>query len=393
MSHSVIGASSCERFWNCPGSIALSQKAPKPRPSFYAAEGTVAHTIAERYLRAFKPVDMKLLGEVYTEDGFGIEVTTDMLDAVSVYVDTILNLFASRELNPRRLQVEVKFVLPHLDPDARGTGDAGVPQFDRLTVLDYKHGAGNAVEVEENKQTLYYSLGLYYSLKKEDRKYVEDIENIIVQPRCSHADGVVRSVVYPVERLFEFEDGLRQAIKRVRDGDNTLQAGPWCKFCPAKPICHEARDSVARLARVDFANIEAGPPDPKSLSPEMIAALLPHIPRIRDWCETLEKYAFYEADRGVEIPGYMLTNRRSNRKWVNEEAVIDELDLEYGEKIFTKRKLLSPNQLEKLLPKDERGRLRKYWEKPDTGKTLVPVDGKRNKLLPSTVTDFVDLDI
>ena len=61
--HSSIGASVCERYWHCPGSITLFGHL-KSAPSFYAAQGTVAHEIGERFLKLGQPVDTRFLGEV-----------------------------------------------------------------------------------------------------------------------------------------------------------------------------------------------------------------------------------------------------------------------------------------------------------------------------------------
>jgi hypothetical protein len=394
--HSPIGASSCERYWNCPGSIILCEGLPPEKPSFYAAEGTAAHSIGERYLRQGIPVDNMLLGEIITVDGFGIEVTEEMLEAVEVYVDTTLGLLKTHRLKSNRLSVEVGFSLSHLDPEAFGTGDAMVHvPYIELIVLDYKHGKGHAVETQDNKQTLFYGLGGYYSLPKDERNEIERITTAIVQPRCSHPGGAVRYASYTIDQLLEFEDGLRNAIGRVRRRDTTLKAGPHCKFCPARSTCSEARADVERLAQLEFADIDDGelPIDPKTLSPAELANLLQHIPRIRDWCDSVSKYAHSEANRGVEIPGYQLATRTGSRKWKNEKKVIEELDLEYGRNLYGPRKLLSPTQMERLLPKQERHRLNSLWEKPEAGSTLIRIERDRARRLPSAISDFIDLDI
>ena len=48
--HSELGASSCERWWNCPGSVAASRGMPN-RSSPAAELGTAAHEVAELCLR------------------------------------------------------------------------------------------------------------------------------------------------------------------------------------------------------------------------------------------------------------------------------------------------------------------------------------------------------
>ena len=47
--HSPLGASSCSRWWNCPGSVQLS-KGFHGRSSVFAREGTAAHELSEMCL-------------------------------------------------------------------------------------------------------------------------------------------------------------------------------------------------------------------------------------------------------------------------------------------------------------------------------------------------------
>lgn len=409
-SHSVIGASSCERFWNCPGSVILGESIPDAPSSIYAVEGTVAHGIAERYLRKGSRIDDALLGDVITQEGFGIEVTEGMLEAVAIYLDEIYSGLSL--LKGKGLMVEAGFTLPHLDPDARGTCDAAIPLRDWPRIYDYKHGAGQPVEVKGNKQTLYYGLGYYRDLTWEKMADVEGLATTIVQPRCAHPDGPVRTAYYTVDELLEFESGLDDAIRRVRNGDDTLKAGPWCKWCKAKPFCSEARDFTARTAYQDFIDVEFDDEDVETdrqslavitgtesrllkvnrLSTDELAAILDRIQFLKEWCNSIESYAYHLADKGFEIPNYMLVDRRSQRKWKDEKRVIDDLEIVLGEKLYNPRKLRSPAQMERALPKALRSLIDSYTEKPDKGKTLVRVDKGRKKRLPSVVTDFMHLD-
>ncbi len=400
MGHSPIGASSCERFWECPGSVILAKNAPPQKASFAAAQGTVAHSIAERYLKKGKRVDTRPLGDILEADGFGVEVDADMLDAVSVYVDHVLDTMENSGVPAGRLRVEVGFTLSHLDPDAYGTCDTVLGLAKRPVIFDYKHGAGVPVEVGGNKQTLYYALGYFYSLSRRERANVKGVETVIVQPRCPHPDGAVRSMRYTVTELLEFEDGLRKAIQRVRRGDDTLKAGSHCKFCPAKPICSEARAFALKAVFTDFSDLEDdefegeglnNPIDYTRLTPEQIGRVLDKIPFILDWCEKVSQHALGLAEAGKDIPGHILTNRLARRRWTKGAENI--LYLLFGEKIYGKPKLLSPNQIEKFIPRGERHVLDTLWEKPETGRTLARVESKRKKLLPSLMTDFIDLDI
>jgi hypothetical protein len=74
--HSPLGASSMERWQNCPGSIRLSRGIPNTE-SVYAQEGTKAHELAERILTT---------GEIPPD------TDPEMLEAVLVYVNYIRTL-------------------------------------------------------------------------------------------------------------------------------------------------------------------------------------------------------------------------------------------------------------------------------------------------------------
>lgn len=398
--HSPIGASVCERYWNCPGSITRYGDLKSP-PTYWAAEGTAAHEIGELYLNEGRPVDTKLLGQVrtYEEDGveFKVEVTIEMLEAVGEYVDYIQSKLEDAETYDVGcvLEVEKELHLPHIDEDAWGTADAILTFEDGvLEVIDYKHGKGVPVDIADNKQTLYYALAAYTKWElRGGWSPVNQVKCTIVQPRCPHPDGNIRSVVYSIYELIQFEKGLKEAVGRIRNGDETLKAGNHCKFCPGKPHCPEAKNEVARLAMMDFDNVDipTGPPNVATLTPAQIAHLLQFVPQIKDWCDGLLSHAHSEAEAGVEIPGYKLVDKRANRQW--KKDVEDELELLLGDRMYAPQKLVTPAAAEKLLPKKSRSALDSLWEKPVPGKTLVKDEDDRDARLPAAIADFADLDI
>ena len=80
--HSKISASTCERWWNCPGSVREVAKCPPQPESVYAKEGTAAHKLAELcLLEGHGPFHMA------GTELEGVNVTNDMCEAVNVYLD------------------------------------------------------------------------------------------------------------------------------------------------------------------------------------------------------------------------------------------------------------------------------------------------------------------
>ena len=404
--HSPIGASSMSRWSACPGSVPLSKGMPN-NTSRYAAEGTVAHSIAEKWLSAkiahaalpegmcegieILPPDIwDEVGKSYIAEGFEFEVNDEMVEAVEIYTGVIQDTLAEYSLPWQYVRVENGFALKHIDEEAYGTCDTVIyVPMNRLVVVDFKFGKGVSVSIEWNLQLLYYALGAYYELSESDRADLAYIEIVIVQPRDKTGD-TIRRAVYRIPDLHRFENELVAAVARIRAGDDTLAAGSHCKFCPAKPICPEHRKYLNTLAAIDFSQVELeAPAMPKisALSVEQLAVLMDNAKIIKDWCSAVLDHAHSMAERGQNIPGYELVEKQGNRRWVDEAATIAHYEPQLGDDIYIK-KVKSPAQLEKLLDKQGQKDLENFWEKPITGKTLVKQGSGRKKALPDIAKDF-----
>lgn len=404
--HSPIGASSCERWWNCPGSVELSKQAPEQPSSYYASQGTAAHTLCEELLTL--PVEKQSdIGDTIEADGREFTVDDEMMEAAELYVETIQNDIERLGLSPSDLSVEQRFHLSSVDAEAFGTCDAVlVAPFDRIIVYDFKYGAGVPVNVHGNKQLLYYSLGAFWSCSEVLRDSLSYVESVVVQPRAAHSEGVVRRHVYTIDELLEFQLGLREAVGRIKslgeeslkggiDYSAVLEAGSWCKFCRAKPICPEVqRESLAivnaQLEHVRELEINLVP-KPQDMTPDQISEILNRLPILEDWCKSMKSYAFHLAEQGIEVPGYKLVDGRSNRKWVDEDAVLNKFVDEFGTDLYTKQKLISPAQLDKLL-KGRKDEAEELWYKPTPKKSLAPFTDSRRTRKPAVEEEYAELD-
>jgi len=398
--HSPIGASSAERWMACPGSLILGQKVPPKPTSKYAAEGTVAHTLGEKQLQAVIDSDSNYnlwdeLDRGYVQEGHEIVVSEDMLEAVDVYVKTIEDYMAEYHLSwSMDIQLEKRFVLNHIDKQAFGTCDCVIHvSMNRLIVIDYKHGKGKLVEVENNVQVQYYALGAYYSLPQDQRLDIRWIELVIVQPRARHDEGGVRTWVIEVEELLSFEKELVEAIKRVRLKHETLASGDHCTFCPALAVCPEKRRQLSEQARLDFDDVEEMPthlPDPKKMNPERLSQLLENAEDIQEWCKAVTSYAAVIAKRGQAIPGFKLVEGKKHRKWKDPQEVEELLESEYADALYAPRKLKTPLQVEKLVGPKRQNEIAHLWEIPRGDKKLVRNSNKDSEVLPDKITDFID---
>lgn len=344
--HAELGASVAARWMACPGSINLSRGLPEPPGTAYALEGTRAHTLAELSLR--KDVEPSFFVGMEMDGGV---VDEDMAAHVSVFTTHCSSLGGF-------LQVERKFNLAALNPPGPmfGTADAVVYRRDevnRLHVIDLKYGQGVVVEVKGNKQLRYYALGALLSLD-HDEYPVDEVVITIVQPRVSHPDGMVRSETVTTAELLDFAGELMAAARATTQPDAALVPGSHCRFCPASGICPAQRERVQQSAEMDFSVVPVeAPRAPETLTKEELTTLMPLFPMIEDWMGAVRAHVQSMLERGEEVPGWKLVQKRAVRKWTDEGDVRAAL-LASGwktEDIDTEPELRSPAQIEKLLGK------------------------------------------
>lgn len=383
--HSKIGASSMKRWAACPGSVKLSEGV-ESRSSEFAAEGTMAHAVAEAWLNGDEPQS----GDLFKWDDHGkaCQAILDdtMIEHVGVYLDAVHERCDGKREN---LLVEQKFHLKDLHEDLFGTSDAIVwqPAARRLSVIDLKYGAGVPVEVRDNPQLLYYGLG---ALLANPQWKPAEVEVVIVQPRCPHEDGPVRSHVVPVVDLIDFAGELVDAVKRVEQATREFQAdldqweleflspGDHCRWCPAAGLpCPSIAQRAQQEAKIAFA-----PGLPYEAA--TLAQTLEWLPILEAWIKNVREFAYAEAEKGHDIPRHKLVEKRATRKWRDESEAEEQLiELSEGFALFTRddlyeRKFISPAAVEKMLPKDKRGALEQLCIKESSGHTLVHESDKRD---------------
>ena len=382
--HAVLGASSAHRWMACPGSVRASAEAP-PRPSSrYADEGTAAHQLAERCLRDGTDA-AAWVGNAETVNGAEWEVTEEMAEAVQVFLDAVRGAVGAGDT----LLIEQRFDLTSVYDGMFGTNDACVlsPARGTLSVFDYKHGKGHAVEARGNPQLRYYALG---AMLHTGASGIHTVEAAIVQPRAPHRDGPVRRETVPAMDLFEFTADLRAAAKATEDPAAPLRAGDWCNFCPAAGTCPALRDKALETAMADFAGVTIKvPADPGVLDPVDLARLLDGADLIDKWLAAVRAHALHLAESGVVVPGYKLVDKRAVRKWRDDGSVPQALSgLGLDQDDIYDRKLRSPAAVEKLLPKDRRSEMAALVMKESSGVNLVREEDSRASRVASAVADF-----
>ena len=356
------------RWAACPGSVRLSAGI-KGVDSVYAQEGTVAHALAEAcdscgihpYL---------YLGAKRTADGLRFfEVTEEMVDAVELYCQ------AGRDVTDKAagdvVYHEHKFDLSAIHPGCFGTADRVIwkPSIRTLYVDDFKYGAGIPVDVKSSPQNRYYALGAYVTLKLPALKIVLRI----IQPRCPHPDGPVRSHEIDAVELLEFQHDLIAAAKATENPDAPLVPGDHCRFCPAAATCPVLHARAQRAAASAFA--PDAPYEPKSLADALALA-----PIVEAWAKSVREFAYAQAEAGAAIPGWKLVAKRATRQWRDVAAAELRLkEIGLGETVmYPIPELKSPAQIEKVLGKKDFAAVEAdLVAKVSSGHTLAPDSDNR----------------
>lgn len=357
--HAEFAPSAAHRWMRCPGSVSLSRKVPPQAESPYAKEGTEAHSVLEFILS-----EMPELSEIHKlKDKYGHEMVEHAV-------------FAAKEIaklgKPTdELLVEHKVKAHH--PECWGTIDAAIISPKTLTVIDYKYGAGVAVEVEENEQLLTYALGLYKLYPREK------IRLVVIQPRAWHEDGSVRIWETDSKRLKKHAIEIGNAIFYAKSRTEDYTTGDHCKFCPATSICPELYEGAIAQAGLDFDTAD------DLATPTFVGSDLPTLldaaDKLEIWIEGIRSYAFQRLQRGEKIDGYKLVHKRGTRQWIDETSAAKEAKKKWGESAFSTPTLLSPSQLEKQV-KEARAWVAEKVTTVVSGYTMVKESDKRKAVNP-----------
>ena len=99
--HARLSASSAARFLTCSASVRLAELLPPEEDSEYSIDGTAAHELGEMCLLMEEDAYVHLGTHVVVEsdgDLVPVEVTSDMVEAVQVYLDYVREMQGKAEL-------------------------------------------------------------------------------------------------------------------------------------------------------------------------------------------------------------------------------------------------------------------------------------------------------
>lgn len=331
--HAKYSASGYPRYSRCPGSVRLLSTLP-PRPSsVWAEDGTRAHEPLELCLRE-RLRDCAFLEDIVISSA-GVPINHEHVRSVQVALDYVYSILD--DAPDAIMFTEFPVIVPqrHVPAeDCGGTADISIfiPSQKLLIVLDFKHGAGEAIEVKDNEQTRMYALGLLAAFelareKDETEEIIETIQVTIMQPRAFHPWGPIRSELLTPEDLGEFGDRNNEAIRRCEEPDAPLIPGDiQCRWCDAKLVC-PARQAMV-LGVLGVSNVQeigaATLPAPGQMHADQLAYIKKAGAFVKKWFDDVDAEALRLAREGVYIPGFKLVNVQARRHFVGDPQEVAE---------------------------------------------------------------------
>lgn len=368
--HALLSASGAHRWLACTPSARLEMQFP-PSTSTYAEEGTVAHAVAELTARYF----LGELDEVAYENAIAdFEANEyyneEMRECATAYAEFVLQRFneAKETCEDPTVILETRLDFSKWVPGGFGTGDCVIIAEPVLDVIDFKYGKGNRVEAENNPQMQLYGLGAI--TEYGDLYNIETIRMTIFQPRLS---GTMDSSEKSVKELLTWAQKIVKPRARLADkGEGEFAPSEeTCKFCRAKEQCRARTEMNLKLFDES--------PDPLLISLEEAGEILSKAGDIEAWLKDLRELVTKALTSGEPVAGWKMVEGRSNRKFADEDKVIEAMKAAgYDEALLFERKLITLTKMEKDFGKKAVGEILKdLIVKPKGAPTLAPESDKR----------------
>lgn len=349
--HSDLGASGAERWIHCRGSVALIKRIrqlldamgiPEEDDPDYRREGTAMHEASAHALETGLDA-WELVGMTFNQT----VIDTEMGDAIQVYLDIVRRTMD----HAKEFWIEAGFSAA-AHPDMWGTMDFGaylpkgepsiqpgtVTNRSFVDVTDLKGGVGIIVDPDDNPQLKYYAFLLI-----ENHPEWEDglpVRLRICQPR-GFAEERTRewwTTVGEIKAWVQAE--LVPAMLRTQM-DETLDAGPWCRFCPAKLIC----PLLTGLFRAAYTS---NPKELVNLDNTRLGLNYQQLEGVTFYIKALKDETLRRLNKGLEVEGVKLVPKKANRVMTAEGQ---ELAKErFGDDAMNPPSLKTPAQLEVVSP-------------------------------------------
>ena len=363
--HALLSASSAHRWLICTPSARLEENFPD-EGSEYAAEGSLAHAIAELKVRKYSTV---MTNQKYGRDMKKLEADplyqAEMQRHTDYYLDYIKGQAMQYSTIPH-IAAETRLDLNGYVPEGFGTADCIIIGDNTLEVVDFKYGKGIPVSAENNPQMRLYALG---ALQRYAMLYpVATVRMTIIQPRIDNSNSSEMSV----NDLLSWGESIKPIAAKAYNGVGEYIPGEHCRFCKAKATCRSRANTYTALQ--DF-----GGELPPSLSDEEVGHILRVAGNLKQWVSDVEEYALKTLVAGGEIPGWKIVEGRSNRVINDVDACFKRL-IAGGiqEEMLYERKPITLTAIEKMVGKQYvNDNLSDFIEKPQGKPTLAVAEDSR----------------
>lgn len=380
--HAFLSPSSAYRWLHCPPSAGLETTLPE-KPSVYAEEGTLAHSVCEF---AAKKHFKKIAAATFTRNvkKFKTDPLWDdeMLRSAETYVDHLAERAMGFEHEPY-VTFEVRVDISDYVPESFGRCDCVMFGGDTLIITDYKNGKGVPVKAEMNPQLMLYALGALKLYQPIFGGAINRVEIYIDQPRIGSYDGWTLTS----DELLAWGDEIKPIAQMAFSGFGSFNAGPWCRFCRANGQCKaqadqqtSAFDDFADAIQTKLTGI---------MSAEDMAAALQKGETLVEWFSAVKEAALERLLQGIPIPGYKAVEGRSSRAWSNQEQALATLEakgIDHAVIFDSVPKTLA--QIEKMLGKEKFEELVGEFVTKPQGKPALAKATDSRKEFNSAAADF-----
>ena len=397
--HATLSPSSAHRWMAC-AAAPLMERDIEDTASEFAAEGTVAHAVAEAVLAGKRPDAASCVGLDIEADGFVITVTDEMAETLQVgYIDQVLSIAEDGDLLVEQ-ELDIGWITG--EDGAIGTADAIVLRDNQLVVVDLKYGRGERVCAPGNAQGRMYMAAALEAFDLLGA--IETVTFVIIQPRLGHASEETLTAAEIRDWVQSVATPAAKAATDILNGAEPKFApdAKTCRWCRAKSTCTALAAHVAATVADDFIDLTKMDEAvetiksalPRTLDSATRAELLHVLPLIEDWCKAIANASREDLMAGLPVPGWKLVEgRRGSRRWrdaAEAEAAMKAMRIKREDMYDMTVK--SPTQAEKHLKKGgvvgdrQWAKLAALIEQPQGKPTVVPETDPRQAIPPDFET-------
>jgi len=315
--HAFLACSGASIWGYCAAAPKAQAQFPEPEETEETREGTAVHWVIESVLTACKHGFTSSNAEDFigVQAPNGVIITEEMSEGADEFIQEIVETCLKHKIPYSDLHVEERVTGGNtIHTENWGTPDCWVyaRHISTLFLWDYKNGH-RYVEVFENRQMVDYAALIMAELGINGlTDQTLKIDFCIVQPRCYHADGIVRHWQCVASDLRGLINILTSKAAEAMTDNPTITTGPHCRDCNARHACRGAQ--LAAMAAIDYelklnGSINELPPEALGIELRMLEraqqAISARLDGLKEQVIATKK----------QVPGWMLKQGQGRQKW------------------------------------------------------------------------------